>query len=443
MDEVDGADLVRRVARPASSLRILLIGTLDTKSRDISYLASLIREEGATPIVLDASTRVGRSELDTAHELVGRERVAAAAGHTIEKIDAMPRGEAIEAMRAGVAKLTVDMADQRQIHGVVCIGGAGAHLSGPAFQALNLGFPKLVVSPLASGDRTFEPYVGLRDVAVLHSVADIAGVNSLTSRVYRLTAGYIVGAAHAAGNDAAVEEWPPTIAISMNGNTTPAVARASEELERRGLSCVSFHANGVGGRAMESFIESGQAVGVLDYTTTELGARVLGGLMDPGPTRMEAAGRAGIPQVLVPGCVDFITAGRWAATEAEFPGRVLFAHNPELTLVRLNRKEMVALGHMFAEKANLAVGPTVICVPLRGFSVPDSEGGLFWDPEADTAFVEALQQDLEAHVQLERVDAHVNSAEFVKVAVERLLTLLDGSRMSAPIAARSGIERSV
>jgi uncharacterized protein (UPF0261 family) len=104
---------------------------------------------------------------------------------------------------------------------------------------------------------------------------------------------------------------------------------------------------------------------------------------------------------------------------------------------------MVALGHMFAEKANLAVGPTVICVPLRGFSVPDSEGGLFWDPEADTAFVEALQQDLEAHVQLERVDAHVNSAEFVKVAVERLLTLLDGSRMSAPIAARSGIERSV
>jgi uncharacterized protein (UPF0261 family) len=337
----------------------------------------------------------------------------------------MSRGEAIAAMRAGVAKLTVALAEEGRVHGVVCIGGAGAHLSGPAFQALEVGFPKMVVSPLASGDRTFEPYVGLRDVAVLHSVADIAGVNSLTSRVYRLTAGYIVGAARAAQDGARSEQWPPTVAVSMNGNTTPAVSRAIQELEQRGLSCVSFHANGVGGRAMENFIASGQAVGVLDYTTTELAARVLGGLMDPGPTRMEAAGRAGIPQVLVPGCVDFITSGRWASTDEEFPGRVLFAHNPELTLVRLNADEMTRLGRMFAAKANLAVGPTVICVPLRGFSVPDSEGGAFWDPEADRAFVAALQQDAASHVAIELIDAHVNSPEFVTVVVEQFLRLLE------------------
>lgn len=439
MDERDGADLVRRVARPHSEPCILLIATLDTKSRDISYLASLICEEGGAPVVMDASTRVGRSELDGVHELVARDRVAAAAGHTIDEIDSMPRGEAIEAMRAGVAKLTVGMADRGEIHGVVCIGGAGAHLSGPAFQALNLGFPKLVVSPLASGDRTFEPYVGLRDVAVLHSVADIAGVNSLTSRVYRLTAGYIVGAARAARHDSGAEQWPPTIAVSMNGNTTPAVARAIQELEERGLSCVTFHANGVGGRAMESFIASGQAVAVLDFTTTELAARVLGGLMDPGPTRMEAAGRAGISQVLVPGCVDFITAGRWDSTEAQFPGRALFAHNPELTLVRLNREEMASLGRMFAEKANLAVGPTVICIPQRGFSVPDTEGGPFWDPDADAAFVEALQAKLSDRVLVDLVDAHINSLEFVKIVVERLLMLLDGSGMSALPAGRESL----
>jgi uncharacterized protein (UPF0261 family) len=428
MDQVDGVPDVRSVARHSSPIRVLLIATLDTKGGDISYLVGLIRDEGAVPVVMDASTRIGRPELPEDIEVLARDGVAAASGHTIQEIDAMPRGQAIAAMRAGVERLTVAMVERKQIHGVACIGGAGAHLAGPAFQALEVGFPKLIVSPLASGSRTFEPYVGLRDVAVLHSVADIAGVNSLTSRVYRDTAGYIVGAARAFYNRPADEHWPPTVAVSMNGNTTPAVVLATRQLERRGLSCVSFHANGVGGRALEDFAASGQAVAVLDYTTTELGARLLGGLMDPGPTRMEAAGRAGIPQVLVPGCVDFITSGRWESTEQEFPGRLLFAHNPELTLVRLNRDEMAALGRMFAEKASLAVGPTVVCVPLRGFSVPDAEGGVFWDPDSDGAFVEALQRNLSDRIAIEFVDAHVNNPAFVDVVVDRLLALLESAR---------------
>lgn len=427
MDQVDGAPDVRPVAHQPLPLRVLLIATLDTKGGDISYLADLIREEGAVPVVMDASTRIGKPDIPEGIEVVARDGVAAASGHTIDEIDAMPRGEAISAMRAGVERLTVAMADRKQIHGVACIGGAGAHLAGPAFQALQVGFPKLIVSPLASGSRTFEPYVGLRDVAVLHSVADIAGVNSLTSRVYRATAGYIVGSARAFSDQAADEHWPPTVAVSMNGNTTPAIMRATRELESHGLSCVSFHANGVGGRALEDFAASGQAVAVLDYTTTELGARLLGGLMDPGPTRMEAAGRAGIPQVLVPGCVDFITSGRWDATEQEFPGRLLFAHNPELTLVRLNRDEMASLGRMFAEKASLAVGPTVVCVPLRGFSVPDAEDGVFWDPDADAAFIEALQQHLSDRIAVEFVDGHINSPVFVDVVVDRLLALLEST----------------
>lgn len=425
MNRLDEGGSVRPIAREGKALRILLIATLDTKARDVACLASLIRDEGAIPVVMDASTRAGRAEFDAGVQTIARDGVAAAGGHTIAAINALPRGEAIAAMQNGVAKLTIAMAQRNQIHGAVCIGGAGAHLAGPAFQALDIGFPKLVVSPLASGDRKFEPYVGLRDVAVLHSVADIAGVNALTERVYRMTAGYIVGAARASGHRARDERWPPMVAISMNGNTTPAVVGATEQLERHGLSCVSFHANGVGGRAMEDFIASRRAVAVLDYTTTELAARLVGGLMDPGPSRMEAAGRAGIPQVLVPGCVDFITSGRWEETEKEFPGRPLFAHNPELTLVRLARHEMGLLGRVFAEKANLAIGPTVVCVPLRGFSVPDSKGGAFWDPEADAAFVEALQAELSERVVLELVDAHVNSPEFVSVAVERLLTLVE------------------
>jgi uncharacterized protein (UPF0261 family) len=418
---------VRPIAHGAPRARILLVATLDTKARDVSYLAGLIRDEGAVPVVMDTSTRFGAPQTDVDLEVIARDEVAAASGHTIHEIDAMPRGEAIAAMRAGVARLTVAMAKRAEIHGVLCIGGAGAHLVGPAFQELELGFPKLVVSPLASGDRTFEPYVGLRDVAVLHSVADIAGVNALSSRVYLAAAGYIVGAATAYSNRAPEERWPPTVAVSMNGNTTPAIVRAIAELEEQGFSCVSFHANGVGGRALEDFVASGDAIGVLDYTTTELGARLVGGLMDPGPTRMEAAGRAGIPQVLVPGCVDFITSGRWDSTQQEFPGRVLFAHNPELTLVRLTRDEMATLGRVFAEKASMARGPSVVCVPLQGFSVPDSEGGVFWDPDADGAFVESIQQHLSSRIAVEFVDAHINSPEFVDVVVERLLGLLEST----------------
>lgn len=405
-------------------VRLLIIGTLDTKLEDLEHLAAIIRELGAEPVVMDASTRMGSTRLSGDVQLISRAEVARAAGSSIRAVDGLPRGEAVEVMQAGVLALTGQMAASGRIQGAVCVGGAGAHLAGPAFKALEIGFPKMIVSPLASGDRRFEPYVGLRDVAVLHSVADIAGVNAVTGPVYRATAGYIVGAAraYASGADAPIA---PTVAVSMNGNTTPGLSRAMAALRARGISCVSFHANGVGGRALEDFVASGKAVAVLDYTTTELGAHLVGGLMDPGPSRMEAAGRRGVPQVLVPGCVDFITCGRWDEARRDFPGRSMFRHNPELTLVRLTEEEMRRLGDAFAGKANLAAAATVICVPTRGFSISDVEGGAFWDPTADAAFIDALAAGLDDPARLVLIDAHVNSPDFVDRVVTELMALLE------------------
>jgi uncharacterized protein (UPF0261 family) len=410
------------------AIAVLVIATLDTKGEDIAYLSSTIERLGARCIVMDASTREGVEDMPAGLRVIARADVARAAGTTIATVTLMERGDAVDAMRAGVKALACELAEGAEISGALCIGGAGAHLAGPAFQALPLGFPKLVVSPLASGIRTFEPFVGLRDVAVLHSVADIAGVNSVTSRVYRETAGYMVGAARAFAEDSGVDDHVPAIAFSMNGNTTRALMWAKARLEELRMSCVAFHANGVGGRALEDFVSSGQAVGVLDYTTTELAARVAGGLMDPGPTRMEAAGRNGVPQVLVPGCVDFITCGRWKETVLQFPDRRLFRHNPELTLVRLNREEMRQVGDLFAQKANVATGATVICIPTRGFSVPDAEGGAFWDPEADSAFTEGLRDKVSDQIPVVLVDAHVNDYAFVEVAVDHLIALITKSR---------------
>jgi uncharacterized protein (UPF0261 family) len=281
---------------------VLVIGTLDTKGTEIEFLANAIRRGGAKPMLLDSSLSHGVAS--TEFPLITRDEVANASGSSIEAIADLPRGEAVEAMRGGVRELTDALFAAGDVHGAICIGGAGTHLSGPAFQALPIGFPKLVVSPLASGSRQFEPYVGLRDVAVMHSVADIAGINEITAKVFDSAAGYIVGAATAFRErelDAPGGATSPTVVISMNGNTTLAMDRGRERLEEAGFSSIAFHANGVGGRALEAFVASGRAAGVLDFTTTELGANLVGGLMDAGPTRMETAGRAGVPQVLVPG----------------------------------------------------------------------------------------------------------------------------------------------
>jgi len=444
VEGVSSSDFVRSIERPASEgPTILVVGTLDTKGKEIGFVADAIVEAGGAPVLLDSSVANGTAASD--HPLISRADVARASGSTIEAVSELPRGEAVAKMQAGVRELTVAMVSAGRVQAAICIGGAGAHLVGPAFRALEIGFPKMVVSPLASGQRQFEPYVGLRDVVVMHSVADIVGINDITEKVFRTAAGYIVGAAqsYVRGGKAGEGERAsvPTVVISMNGNTTKAMDRGRAWLEREGFAVVVFHANGVGGRALEDFVGSGHATAVLDFTTTELGAGTVGGLMNAGPTRMETAGKSGVPQVLVPGCVDFITCGPWEQAAAEFPNRTMFRHNPELTLVRLGSAEMAELGAVFARKANLAVGPTSILVPTRGFSVPDVEGGHFWDPAADQAFVDALRENLREDIHLKILDAHINDDSFADAAVETLLDQLGsfaGPRVGAGHADPAG-----
>ena len=428
MGSTGNGERVREIEQNrVSSPEILIIGTLDTKSVEIGAVADHVESLGACVLLLDTSGRAypGRTSADLAfgRHVITREEVAAAAGKKGGEVEALPRGESVATMRIGVAQHVKRLHGEGAIDGAICVGGAGAYVARDAFAALPVGFPKLIVSPLASGSRIFEPYVGTRDVAILHSVADIVGINPVTSAIYRTAAGYIVGAARAAppSDDVGSQQ---TIVISMNGNTTPALMLAKEALERAGRSIVAFHANGVGGRALEEFVATGAAVAVLDYTTTELAGREIGGLMDAGPDRMETAGRLGIPQVLVPGCLDFITCGLQSVAEAEFPGRKMFMHNPELTLIRLTPDEMSEMGRIFAEKANRAIGPVVICVPLRGLSVNDAEGGLFWDPVADEAFTEALTRYLEPKVTLHLLPHHINDEQFVNRVLEELLTIL-------------------
>jgi uncharacterized protein (UPF0261 family) len=408
---------------PAEAPGVLLIGTLDTKGEEIAFVAAELAAAGCRPVVVDSGI-LGEPGWDGAE--FPREAVAAAAGTTLKELAELPRGDALTLMAAGVKDIALALAREGRIEGALCVGGAGVSLAVPAFEALGHGLPKLLVTPLASGQRKFATFVGAADTAVMHSVADIMGINDVTEPVFVEAAGFVAGAVYARRRLTQRDgrSHGTLVAASMNGNTTPALMYAKHELAARGLELVTFHANGTGGRAMEQLAERGLFQAVLDYTTTELAGETVGGLMSAGPSRMEIAGQLGLPQVLVPGCLDLITTGRYEETEVRWPGRLLYRHNPEFTLVRLTRDEMATLGRIFAEKASRATGPVRICVPLRGFSVPNHPDGPFWDPDADLAFLAALEENVQSHIAVDAVDAHINDVHFVDHVVDVLTQLL-------------------
>ena len=265
-------------------------------------------------------------------------------------------------------------------------------LGAAAAKVLPIGFPKIIVSPIASGQRRFGMFMGTRDVLVMHSVIDILGINPISTTIFDNAAAAVWGmlAARASARPAELPETDTGdqryVAVTMLGNTTKGVMAAKDALEARGYEAVIFHSNGVGGPAMEEQIAQGMFVGVIDYTTNELSDPLLGGF-HAAPGRLEQAGALGLPQVVVPGCVDFACFGARHAVPEALRDRPAYYHNPEFTLMRLNRDEMAQVGATMARKLNAARGPVIVLVPTGGLSIPNVPGGAFYDPEADAAFL--------------------------------------------------------
>jgi uncharacterized protein (UPF0261 family) len=404
---------------------VLLIGTLDTKGPEIAYVRDCLREEHGLPVlVLDSG--ILAEPLGIAPEIT-RGEVAAAAGEgeSLEAIRAAgSRGAAVDRMRRGVARVALDLYRQGRIGGALCLGGAeGAVLGAAAMQALPIGVPKMVVSPLASGRRRFGPFVGTHDVMVMHSVIDILGINAVSRPIYRNVAAAMAGMVRSGGGRL-VPGDRPTVAITMLGNTTTAVMHLKSELEAAGLDTVIFHANGVGGPAMEELIADGLFTGVIDYTLQELADNIVGGFHVAGPQRMDAAGRAGLPLVAVPGNVDFSVQGPRDSVPAHLSGRPSYHHNPEFTLVRLTGDEIEAVGHTIAAKLNAGSGPTCLVVPHGGLSIANVPGGELYDPEADARLFAALEADLATQVRRIDTPAHVNSPECAHTVAGAFLDLV-------------------
>ena len=399
----------------------MVIGTLDTKGAEIEYVRDRIRALGGEPIVIDSGI-LGQASGITAD--VTREQVAAAAGHSLGEIrKAGSRGHAVEMMRDGVRAVCMRLHSEGRLQGALCLGGAeGALLGAYAMQALPLGVPKVIVSPSASGRRPFGPFMGSSDVLVMHSVVDILGLNPIAISVFDNAAAAVMGmATHAGRSPAGLGDR--SVGITMLGQTTPGVMHLRDALERAGWETVIFHANGVGGPAMEALARQGALAGVVDYTLSELANSLMDGIHATGPDRLTVVGEMGLPQVVVPGCVDFFNQGAPETLPERYRQRRSYYHNPVATLVRLEPDEMAELGRIVAKRLNGARGPVSVIAPTRGFSLSDTEGSALWYPEADAAFLRSLESSLRPGIAFELVDATVNAPAFADVVADRYLTI--------------------
>lgn len=396
---------------------IAIIGALDTKGQEFAFLKKEIEKRGYNTLVVDTGV-LGKP---TFEPNISRERVAQEGGVELEDLVAQrDRGEAMSVMTKGAAKITRDLYEEGKIGGIISMGGGGGTVIGTsAMRALPIGFPKLMVSTLASGDTS--PYVGTKDITMMPSVVDVSGINRISRRIYTNAASAICGMV--SGELESVDD-KPLIAASMFGNTTPAVDHAREILESNGYEVLVFHATGTGGRTMEALVEDNYIAGVLDITTTEWADEICGGVLSAGPHRLEAAAKAGIPQVVVPGCIDMCNFWARDTVPEKYENRIFYEWNPNVTLMRTTPDENQRMGEIFAEKLNLTSGPVAVLIPLQGYSQLDLKGQPFYWPEANQAFITALRANLREDIPVIEMDYDINAPEFSGQVAETLLSML-------------------
>ena len=397
---------------------IALIGALDTKGLEYGFVRDIIRAHGHDVLLID----VGVLEPPVIVPDVSREAVAEAAGADLAALVVeRDRGTAVAAMSEGAAALLPKLYAAGKFDAVMAMGGTGGtSVACGAMRALSLGIPKVMVSTAAGTD--VSAYVGVKDIVMVPSIVDVAGINRISREVFAQAAGAICGMVETEVPEA---DDKPLITATMFGNTTQAVDHARGILEKAGYEVLVFHCTGTGGRTMESLIEAGQIVGVLDMTTTEWADELAGGVFSAGPTRLEAAAKNGVPAIVTPGCLDMVN---WWAPDTipdKFKGRTFYQHNPNITLMRTTVEECRQLGEIMAEKLNQSTAAVTVLLPLKGFSMIDLEGGDFYLPEANASLCESLKSNLRDDIKVVEMDCKINDPSFAARCAQELIVNLD------------------
>ena len=395
---------------------IVCIATLDTKGLEIQYIKEIIEQRGHRVLLIDDGI-LGDPIVPTD---IKREEVAKAAGSSLKEVRAIANeAKAVETMAEGLGKILKELYQSGKLDGVISIGGGmGTIMATAAMRELPIGVPKLVVSTKVAQSGVAKEYMGAKDITMVSSVADIAGLNRLTRKIAANAAGAIVGMV-----ETREIEVPdnPLVVMTMNGTTTKCGSKVMSILEREKYEVIVFHSIGVGGWALEEFVRNEPVQGVIELGLNEIGNELFGGLATAGPNRLEAAGEKGVLQIITPASVDFINFLGPETVPPKFRNRRLIFHNPQATTVRLIDDEMRSLAGVIAEKLNHAKGPVKVLIPLRGFSSWDQQGKDFYNPEVDKIFIDSLKDRLHPSIMVSEIDAHINDDRFVDVVVEEFM----------------------
>ncbi len=404
-------------------MNIVVIGTLDTKGDEVAYIRNRILEANHIPIVIDP----GSGGEPTIPADVDRETVALASGESLASLlAANDRAHCQSQMIAGLVNVVSEMYVQGKVDGVIAVGGGqGTAIATAPMRALPVGVPKVMISTVACGKTTFGPYVGTKDIMMIHSVADISGLNFVTREIIAQATAAVVAMAAV---KLPKREGGELIALTQAGVTTPGVVAIKSQLESLGFEVIVFHCNGIGGQAMEDLMKQGAIQGVIDFSPHEITDFLYDGLMPAMPGRMTVAGQMGIPQVVAPGCADVLLHEWRDDFPPELSERALIRHTPTHTHFRTTPDEMSAVANYIVDALNQGSGPRAVIVPLQGFSMLNQAGKPLYDETANLAFVETMREAHSPGVQLIEIDAHINDAEFAQATVQLFLDLRDKYR---------------
>ena len=399
--------------------QVVIVGSLDTKGQEFAFVNKLIKAEGLNTLVVDFGV-MGQPAFTPD---IAQEEVAHAGNGDLTYLSSGDhKDEAMKVMADGLTVVVRKLYDEGKLDGIIGMGGTGGtSITTAAMRTLPVGVPKVVVSTVGGGD--VSAYAGTKDITFIPSIVDVAGINSISRKIYANAAGAIAGMVKVDASSESKEK--PLVTASMFGNTTTSVDHARGIVEENGFEVLVFHATGTGGKTMESLIADGYIAGSMDITTTELADAVCGGVFDAGPERCLAASRVGIPAVIVPGCVDMANFWSIDTVPEKYKDRNLYQWNPNVTLLRTNVEENIEMGKMIADAANASSAPVTIILPLKGVSMLDSEGDHFWDPETDEACFDAIKENLDPGIPVIEMDNNINDREFSAKVAEIMLAMLE------------------
>jgi uncharacterized protein (UPF0261 family) len=405
---------------------IAILATLDTKGAEVAAMKDHLATLGYAATIID----IGPMGPPAIRADLTNEEVARQSGWALSSLlRTGERDRIMEAMGKGAGKLLSRLFVKGSIDGVIGLGGnQGTAVSSTAMRVLPFGFPKYLVSTVASGN--IRPYVGDRDIGVVFSVGDfLGGANPVTGAILANAVSAVVGMAEH-GARITAKPGERIIAVTALGNTEPAATRAVRSLRAAGFQVVAFHASGAGGSAMEDLIEEGLIQGVLDLTPHELTEEVVGAgaYMPVNPGRLTAAGKKGIPQVISTGGLEYLCFGPRETIPMRLRKRKTTMHNPYNANVTISRSEMAEVGKVMVDRLNAAAGPTAVLIPLRGWSVYGAPGGVLHDGAVYRIFLKTLKDRLRKDIELTVMDANINDDSFVDACVDQLITFMEGNK---------------